>query len=137
MDKEKSYYDDMAYEKPCWEEASHRLRTEHPRLFAELEEVLTAQSQPLSGKDLSGQIAKSILESQSRIRERDLPFPWKHRNDTEKAKIRKAMDGILKAVSVFKDTGGALANLDPSHAGIAWIGVNVILQVLTILLAHI
>ncbi|CAG8345569.1 unnamed protein product [Penicillium salamii] len=38
------------------------------------------------------------------------------------------MDGILKAVSVFKDTGGALANLDPSHAGIAWIGVNVILQ---------
>ncbi|KAJ5642154.1 hypothetical protein N7490_006154 [Penicillium lividum] len=128
MDKAKSYCNDTACDETCWEEASQRLRAEHPRLFAELEEVLNAQSQPLSGRDLSGQIAKSISESKSRIQERDLPFPWKHRDESEKAKIRKAMDSILRAVSVFKDMGNAVASVDPSHMGIAWIGVNLILQ---------
>ncbi|KAJ5717884.1 hypothetical protein N7488_003530 [Penicillium malachiteum] len=60
--------------------------------------------------------------------ERDLPFPWKHRNESEKAKLRKDMDSILKAVSVFKNMGSAVADIDPAHMGIAWIGVNMILQ---------
>ncbi|KAJ5634581.1 hypothetical protein N7528_002423 [Penicillium herquei] len=128
MDKEKSHCNDVARAIPCWEEAFKRLRTEYPHLFDQLEGVPTAQSQPLSGRELSNQIAKSILESQSRIMERDLPFPWKHRNESEKAKLRKDMDNILKAVCVFKNMGSAVADIDPSHMGIAWIGVNMILQ---------
>ncbi|KAJ5721536.1 uncharacterized protein N7483_009470 [Penicillium malachiteum] len=40
------------------------------------------------------------------------------------------MDGILKAVSVFKNLGNAIANVDPSHMGVAWVGVNMILQLI-------
>lgn len=132
MDKQKFYCNDIACEKSCWQEASERLRAEHPRLYAQLEEMLATQSQPLSSADVSGQIAKSIVASKNRLLERDLPFPWKHRDESEKAKVRKAMDSILKAVTVFKDMGTAAASLDPCHVGIAWIGVNLILQVFPI-----
>lgn len=58
-----------------------------------------------------------------------VPFPWKNRNEGDKARVRKAMDSILKAVIVFRNMGSAAASLDPSHVGVAWAGVNLVLQV--------
>lgn len=69
------------------------------------------------------------MASKDRLQDRDLPFPWRNRDESGKAKARKAMDGILKAVTVFREMGSAVASLDPSHAGVAWAGVNVIMQV--------
>lgn len=51
------------------------------------------------------------------------------RDEGEKAKVRKAMDTILKAVVVFRDMGKVLAEIEPSHVGVAWSGVNLVLQV--------
>ncbi|KAJ5481902.1 hypothetical protein N7475_000714 [Penicillium sp. IBT 31633x] len=63
------------------------------------------------------------MASKDRLQDRDLPFPWRNRDESGKAKARKAMDGILKAVTVFREMGSAVASLDPSHAGVAWAGL--------------
>ncbi|RAK77846.1 uncharacterized protein BO72DRAFT_97339 [Aspergillus fijiensis CBS 313.89] len=123
MDARKSKCNDadIASESTCWQEASARLRTEHPQLHAQFEGP--------SGADLSGQIAQSIMDSQNRTVEKDPPAAGTHRAAHEKARVRRrAMDTILRAVTVFRDVGSAVANLDPSHVGIAWAGVNLILQ---------
>lgn len=129
MDNQDSNCKHFASEKSCWQEASEKLHAEYPRLYTQLEETLATKSQALSSAELSSQIAKSIVESKRRMLDRDLPSHWKHRDESEKAKFRTAMDHVLKAVTVFRDMGSAVAQIDPSHVGIAWIGVNLILQV--------
>lgn len=94
-----------------------------------MEEMLATQKQPLSGADISNQIARSIEASKNRLERRNVPFPWRNRDENDKARVRKAMDNILKAVVVFRDMDNAAASLEPSHVGIAWFGVNLILQV--------
>ncbi|RAH74904.1 uncharacterized protein BO66DRAFT_69636 [Aspergillus aculeatinus CBS 121060] len=125
MDARKSNCNDadITSESTCWQEASARLRTEHPHLHAQFEGP--------SGADLSGQIAQSIMDAcQNHTVDKDPPSAWTHRDAHEKARVRRrAMDTILRAVTVFRDVGSAVANLDPSHVGIAWAGVNLILQV--------
>ena len=43
--------------------------------------------------------------------------------------IREQLNNIIKAVQVFKDLGGAIAGLDPLHAGLPWAGICFIMQV--------
>lgn len=129
MSDQDSYCKESANEKPCWQEASEKLHAEYPRLYAQLEETLATKARSLSSAELSSQIVKSIAESKRQMLDREVPSNWKHRDESEKAKFRTAMDHVLKAVTVFRDMGSAVAQVDPSHVGIAWVGVNLILQV--------
>lgn len=129
MDKQKSYCDDIACGKSCWQEASEKIRVEDPKLYKQLEEMLATQKRPICRADISNQIAQSIEASKNRTQDRNVPFPWKNRNEGDKARVRKAMDSIPKAVIVFRNMGSAAASLDPLHVGVAWAGANLILQV--------
>lgn len=129
MTDQKSLCEDAVHEKSCWQEASEKLETEDPDIHQQLERILAMQKQPLSRSDISNQIAKSIQANQSRLEERSLPGRWRNRDEGEKAKVRKAMDRILKAVVVFRDMGKALTEIEPSHVGVVWSGVNLVLQV--------
>ena len=127
MAKQKSYCNDIAWETSCWQEASEKLRTEDSQLYHQLEEMLATQQQPSTRVDMSNRIVQSIEVSKCRLQDRNVPFPWKNRNENDKARVRKAMDCILRAVIVFRDMGSAAASLDPSHVGVAWAGVNLVL----------
>ncbi|CAI7573132.1 unnamed protein product [Penicillium pancosmium] len=132
MEDRRSLCEDAVCEKSCWQEALEKLQTEDPDVHQQLERILATQKQPLSRSDMSSQIAKSIQANQSRLKERSLPgrSVWRNRDEGEKAKVRKAMDRILKAVVVFRDMGKVLAEIEPSHVGVAWSGVNLVLQII-------
>ncbi|KAL4919648.1 hypothetical protein BDW62DRAFT_199662 [Aspergillus aurantiobrunneus] len=124
MDKEGSFCNDVARESSSWQEATEKLREEDPQLFHQLEEMLAVQKQPLLRADLSNQIAQSIEASKNRLQDHF----WRGRNGSDKPRLRKALDSILKALFLFGDMGNAVAHVDPLHAGILWTGVKLILQ---------
>ncbi|KAJ5995390.1 hypothetical protein N7481_002367 [Penicillium waksmanii] len=129
MAVQRSLCEDAVCEKSCWQEALEKLQTENPDIHQQLERILATQKQPLSRSNMSSQIAKSIQANQSRLEERSLPGRWRNRDEGGKAKVRKAMDRILKAVVVFRDMGKVLVEIEPSHVGVAWSGVNLVLQI--------
>lgn len=120
---------DPLSERSCWEQAAEKLRLDQPKLYKHLEEFRATQPQPPSSEALADDMFKVIDTNKKIMENRELPLPWKVRNEDEKVKIRKALNNVRKAVLVFRDLGQTVANIDPLHAGIAWVGVNLILQV--------
>lgn len=113
----------------CWEEAAAKLLLEQPKLYAYLEDILAAQPQPRSPKALADNLL-TVIETKIRaIENRELSLPWTVRSEDNKARIQGALKVIWKALQVFKTLGDTAANIDPLHAGIAWSGVNIVLQV--------
>lgn len=129
VDKQESYCNDIACEKLCWQEASEKIRAEDPKLYHQLEEMLATQKQHLPRAGMPNQISYLIETSKNQMQDQNVPFPWKNRNKDDKARVRKAMDSILKAEIVFRNMDSAAASLDPSHVGITWAGVNLVLQI--------
>ena len=111
----------------CWEEATQRLSVEDPKSHKRLLEMLASQTQPRTRAEMSDQIAAIVETNRSRMSDTDLPFSLKDGSQGERAKVRRALDRILKAALLF-DQMGPMANLEP-HVGIAWTGINAILQV--------
>lgn len=112
----------------CWEEAVIKLQSEHPKLYKRLEEIRTEQ--PQTSPDSLAERLLAVIEAKRKVLENhELPLPFNIRNSDVKARIQRALDIIWKAVQVFKTAGDVATNIDPLHAGVAWSGVNIILQV--------
>lgn len=126
---QKSLCGDATYESSCWQEALEKLRQEDPDIHQQLERILAMQEKSLSRSRISDQIVKSIQANKGRMEDRSIPSPWRHHDEGERAKVKKAMNQILRAVLVFRDVGNSLAAIEPSHAGVAWGGINLVLQV--------
>lgn len=126
---QKSLCGDATCESSCWQEALEKLRREDPDVHQQLERILAMQEKSFSRTKISDQIVKSIQANKSRMEDRSIPSPWRHRDEGERAKVKKAMNQILKAVLVFRDVGSSLASIEPSHVGVAWGGINLVLQV--------
>jgi hypothetical protein len=117
-------------EPSCWEEALLRFRSECPKLYKHLEEIRATQ--PQSSPDSLAEDLLTVIDAKRKTLENhELHLPFNVRNSDVKARIQRALDIIWKAVQVFKTVGDLATNIDPLHAGVAWSGMNIILQVST------
>jgi hypothetical protein len=77
------------------------------------------------GLSLQEQMA-SIVEGRMKIMtNRQWVLQWGSRS----FKIREQVEKIVKVVQKVSGIGSSIASLDPTHAGIAWVGICVILPV--------
>jgi hypothetical protein len=54
---------------------------------------------------------------------------WRWRWGTRNIRIRSVLEKVAESISAFKDIISPIAQMDPSHAGIAWAGVCVLMPV--------
>jgi hypothetical protein len=113
--------DKMSY----WDQAVDQLRHDNPKVFEAFQEIRKAL--PNSSEEVVDEMFAAIDLSKKRMESRQWSLPWKVRGRT--VNIRYQLDTILNAVKVFKDFGSTVASIDLMHAGIAWAGVNLIIQV--------
>ncbi|KAF4625153.1 hypothetical protein G7Y89_g13014 [Cudoniella acicularis] len=108
-----------------WDMAAERLREEKLEVYKAFEEI--RKDIPREEGVLAATMMDVVNKHKETMEERQWSLPFKVRG--REVKIREQLDGVLKAVRVFKDFGSGLAALDPVHAGIPWAAVNLVLQV--------
>lgn len=116
-------------ESSCWGEAILKLQSKHPKSYKHLEEIRAMHPQSSNPEGLADELLAIIDAKINVVNNPELPLPSSIRSDNTKARIQRALDIIWKSVQVCKSVGDLAADIDPLHAGVAWIGVSIILQV--------
>lgn len=113
----------------CWEEAILKLKSKHPKSYKQLEELRAMHPQSSNPEGLADELLAIIDAKISVVNNPELLLPSSARSDKTKTRIQGALNIIWKSVQLCKSVGDLAAEIDPLHAGVAWIGVSIILQV--------
>jgi len=112
-----------------WRLAVEKLKDEEPSLSDAITALQHAASEV--GNDFAAELLLATKRSQNEL----VAKRWRFAVGGREVVLRDQLDKIIKAVTLFKDLGGAVGSIDPLHAGLPWAGICVLMQVRSVILS--
>lgn len=119
-----------------WQIASDKLKIDSPMLHETLLEIQRESQAKLPENDedesnqtilLGNRILSVVQKHKSFMEAKQWCLPSKVRG--KEIKIQELLGQIFVSVKKFKEVGGALCSLDPTHAGLPWAAISLVVDV--------
>lgn len=108
-----------------WQLAYIKFSEKNPDLKRKHERMLSKDTESSGNEGLQTKMSGILSRKLNQMASRQWSIKWKGKS----LQVRDQVDRVVKVVQIAKDFGSAAAGLDPTHAGLPWAGVCLLLQV--------